>query len=232
MKRILFAHKDDWVEPVRERLDAARYEPVFRDFQEPGLAFDEFDAVVPLRLSDYAPMRARPAASFLIPDKRAVQVTHDKSRFHARQIAVQRIPGRERLRRSRAGGLWRRGGISLHLQEASRPGRHPFEDRAFAGGARSVRAHDRRERILQATLCRRPQGIYDAFPQPRRARAVRPDGRVQLRRRPFRARRELRVEIDRQDRDAFRRRIRGDPGRASSTPARAASTTRSMPASR
>jgi len=82
MKRILFAHKDDWVEPVRERLDAARYEAVFRDFQEPGLAFDEFDAVVPLRLSDYAPMRLRPAPSFLIPDKRAVQVTHDKSRFN------------------------------------------------------------------------------------------------------------------------------------------------------
>jgi carbamoylphosphate synthase large subunit len=80
MKRILFAQKDDWIGPVRERLDGARYEAHFGDFQDAD--FTEFDAVVPLRLSDYAPMRVRPARSFLIPDKRTVQVTHDKMRFN------------------------------------------------------------------------------------------------------------------------------------------------------
>ena len=83
MKRILFADKDDWLEPVRERVDAARYEPHFHDFQDPALDFGAFDAVVPLRLSDYAPMRGRPAASFLIPDRRTVQTMHDKTRFNA-----------------------------------------------------------------------------------------------------------------------------------------------------
>lgn len=83
MKRILFAHKDDWVAPVRERLDAQRFAAQFADFQDPGLDFGAFDAVVPLRLSDYAPMRARPAPCMLLPDKRVVQVMHDKSRFNA-----------------------------------------------------------------------------------------------------------------------------------------------------
>ena len=83
MKRILFADKEDWVAPVRERVDAARFEAVFRDFHDPALAFDEYDAVVPLRLSDYAPMRLKPAASFLIPAKQAVQTAHDKQRFNA-----------------------------------------------------------------------------------------------------------------------------------------------------
>jgi len=81
MKRILFADKDDWRAPVRERLDGARFEPVFADFQEAD--FGACDAVVPLRLSDYAPMRLRPSPSFLIPDKRTVQLMHDKSRFNA-----------------------------------------------------------------------------------------------------------------------------------------------------
>src|SRR6201999_3802300 len=54
----------------------------FVDFQDTALSFDGFDAVVPLRLSDYAPMRARPGGAFLIPDKRAVQTMHDKLRFN------------------------------------------------------------------------------------------------------------------------------------------------------
>src|SRR6185312_1744983 len=83
MKRILFADKDDWTGPVRERLDYARFEPVFADFQDSALDFGEYDAAVPLRLSDYAPMRLRPARSFLIPDRRAVQLAHDKPRFNA-----------------------------------------------------------------------------------------------------------------------------------------------------
>jgi carbamoylphosphate synthase large subunit len=82
MNRILFAFKDDWVEPVRERLDGARYEARFQDFQDPALSFDGFDAVVPLRLADYAPMRMRPGGAFLIPDKRTVQTMHDKLRFN------------------------------------------------------------------------------------------------------------------------------------------------------
>jgi carbamoylphosphate synthase large subunit len=82
MKRILFAFKDDWVEPVRERLDAAKYEARFQDFQDPALSFEGFDAVVPLRLSDYAPMRARPGSAFLVPDKRTVQTMHDKLQFN------------------------------------------------------------------------------------------------------------------------------------------------------
>lgn len=83
MKRILFAHKDDWIEPVRERLDTTRYDAHFHGFQDPALDFGAFDAVVPLRLSDYAPMRARPAASFLIPNKQIVQIANDKQRFNA-----------------------------------------------------------------------------------------------------------------------------------------------------
>ncbi|HWA92943.1 MAG TPA: hypothetical protein VG889_23120 [Rhizomicrobium sp.] len=39
--------------------------------------------MVPLRLSDYAPMRLRPAPCMLLPDRRAVQVMHDKARFNA-----------------------------------------------------------------------------------------------------------------------------------------------------
>jgi carbamoylphosphate synthase large subunit len=83
MKRILFADKEDWIQPVRERVDATRFEPVFADFHDPALSFDDYDAVVPLRLSDYAPMRLKPARSFLIPGKQAVQIAHDKQRFNA-----------------------------------------------------------------------------------------------------------------------------------------------------
>lgn len=82
MKRILFADKNDWRAPVRERLDPARFEPHFRDFQDEMLDFWDFDAIVPLRLSDYAPMRLRPAPAMLIPDDRIVQVMHDKMRFN------------------------------------------------------------------------------------------------------------------------------------------------------
>ncbi|MBV8976671.1 MAG: hypothetical protein JO261_03230 [Alphaproteobacteria bacterium] len=81
MKRILFAAKDDWIGPVRERLDASRYEPVFGDFRDAD--FEAFDAVVPLRLSDYEPMWLRPCGRFLIPERAAVRVMHDKIRFNA-----------------------------------------------------------------------------------------------------------------------------------------------------
>jgi carbamoylphosphate synthase large subunit len=83
MKRILFADKEDWIQPVRARVDAARFEVAFRDFRDETLSFDDYDAVVPLRLSDYAPMRLRPAGSFLIPGKLATQTAHDKQRFNA-----------------------------------------------------------------------------------------------------------------------------------------------------
>jgi hypothetical protein len=84
MKRILFAHKKDWLEPVAERLDRSRFEATFRNFREPALQFSQFDAIVPLRLSDYAPLRAYPGrAACLIPDVAAVAIADDKPRFVA-----------------------------------------------------------------------------------------------------------------------------------------------------
>jgi carbamoylphosphate synthase large subunit len=47
------------------------------------LDFSDYDAVVPLRLSEYAPMRLKPAPCMLLPDKRAVQTMHDKARLNA-----------------------------------------------------------------------------------------------------------------------------------------------------
>jgi carbamoylphosphate synthase large subunit len=82
MKRILFAHKKDWIEPVAERLDRSRFEASFCNFRDPALQFSQFDGIVPLRLSDYAPLRAYPGrAAFLIPDPAAVAIADDKPRF-------------------------------------------------------------------------------------------------------------------------------------------------------
>lgn len=82
MKRILFAHKKDWIEPVAERLDRSRFDATFRDFREPPPQFSQFDCIVPLRLSDYAPLRAYPGrAACLIPDLAAVSIADDKPRF-------------------------------------------------------------------------------------------------------------------------------------------------------
>jgi hypothetical protein len=81
MKRILFAHKKDWIEPVAERLDRSRFDASFRNFREPP-PFSQFDGIVPLRLSDYAPLRAYPGrAAFLIPDPAAVAIADDKPSF-------------------------------------------------------------------------------------------------------------------------------------------------------
>ena len=84
MKRILFAHKKDWIEPVAERLDRSRFDATFCNFRDPALQFSQFDCIVPLRLSDYAPLRAYPgSAACLIPDPVAVAVADDKPRFIA-----------------------------------------------------------------------------------------------------------------------------------------------------
>ena len=81
MKRVLFALKNDWIEPVRERLDHTRYEATFRNFrQQPSFAY--FDCIVPLHLNDYPPLwRYRWGAEFLIPSQAIVSLTDDKPRF-------------------------------------------------------------------------------------------------------------------------------------------------------
>ena len=82
MKRILFSQKDDWVEPVRERLDGARFAHAFENLNEADLS--TFDCIVPLYLKDYGALRGREHhANFLIPSRMAVDVTDDKPRFNA-----------------------------------------------------------------------------------------------------------------------------------------------------
>jgi carbamoylphosphate synthase large subunit len=80
LQQILFAPKDDWIAPVRERLDAARFQPTFQEFPDADLA--AFDCIVPLRLKDYAALRGK-SAKFLIPNRQAVDITDDKQRFNA-----------------------------------------------------------------------------------------------------------------------------------------------------
>jgi len=55
MKRVLFALKNDWIEPVRERLDRAWYKASFRNFRQRP-PFAHFDCIVPLHLNDYPPL--------------------------------------------------------------------------------------------------------------------------------------------------------------------------------
>ena len=81
MKRILFALREDWIDPVRERLDHARYEASFRDFHEKPV-FAYYDCIVPLHLKDYLPLwDCRWGAECLIPSKPVVAVTNDKPSF-------------------------------------------------------------------------------------------------------------------------------------------------------
>jgi carbamoylphosphate synthase large subunit len=82
VKQILFAPKDDWIDPVRDRLDAARFQPSFFEFHETELAL--FDCIVPLRLKDYASLRRneKALANLLIPNHMVVDITDDKPRFN------------------------------------------------------------------------------------------------------------------------------------------------------
>jgi carbamoylphosphate synthase large subunit len=82
LKRVLFSKKDDWVEPVRERLDSARFSHTFQNLAEADVS--AFDCIVPLYLKDYVALRSKEyRANFLIPSRTAVDVTDDKSRFNA-----------------------------------------------------------------------------------------------------------------------------------------------------
>ena len=81
MKRILFSQKEDWVGPVQERLDSARFSHAFQNLDEADLS--AFDCIVPLYLRDYAPLRGKEnLANFLIPSRMAVDITNDKLRFN------------------------------------------------------------------------------------------------------------------------------------------------------
>ena len=79
----MFASNEEWIEPVRERLDRTRFEATFADFADPGLDFAPFDCVVPLGLSDYAPLRGRTDGkrNFLVPRLSAVELTDNKLQF-------------------------------------------------------------------------------------------------------------------------------------------------------
>lgn len=83
VKQILFAPKDDWIAPVRERLDAARFEATFGAFRDADLP--AFDCIVPLSLRDYAFLRARERTleNLIMPSALIVDVTDDKSRFNS-----------------------------------------------------------------------------------------------------------------------------------------------------
>jgi len=83
LKRILFSEKADWVEPVRDRVDHTRFEIAFGDFHTMGAALDAFDCIVPLKLDDYEPLRARSGGrrNFLIPDGAVVEALDDKLQF-------------------------------------------------------------------------------------------------------------------------------------------------------
>ena len=81
MIRVLFSHKDDWVDPVRERLDRARFSAAFQHLHEADLS--TFDCIVPLRLRDYETLRGKEdCANFLIPSRIAVDIADDKLRFN------------------------------------------------------------------------------------------------------------------------------------------------------
>ena len=83
MKRILFSEKADWVKPVRDRVDPARFETAFGDFHTMGAALDAFDCLVPLKLDDYEPLRERCGGrrNFIIPDGAVVEALDDKLQF-------------------------------------------------------------------------------------------------------------------------------------------------------
>lgn len=82
MKQLLFSLKDDWIDPVRERLDATRFKASFAEFGDVDLA--AFDGIVSLRLTEYAPLRAREKSlNVLIPSRAVVDITDDKPRFNA-----------------------------------------------------------------------------------------------------------------------------------------------------
>jgi carbamoylphosphate synthase large subunit len=85
MKTILFGPKPEWVNPIQTRLDPAKFRGVFRELDDNATSFDEFDCVIPLRLEDYEPLRARLKnghTKFLIPSEDVVALAHDKSKWN------------------------------------------------------------------------------------------------------------------------------------------------------
>jgi hypothetical protein len=84
MKQILFGLKEDWAVPIGQNLDAARFRANFREFNDRQLAFRNFDCVVPLRLTDYWPLRNRGGrGNYLIPGHEIVALSTDKCRMNA-----------------------------------------------------------------------------------------------------------------------------------------------------
>ncbi|HSZ74429.1 MAG TPA: hypothetical protein VK779_06395 [Rhizomicrobium sp.] len=85
MRSILFAPKPEWVDPIQTRLNPAKFQGFFREFDDSAVSLDNFDCVVPLRLGDYDLLRAKPeksAPKFLIPDEAVVALAHDKSQWN------------------------------------------------------------------------------------------------------------------------------------------------------
>jgi carbamoylphosphate synthase large subunit len=82
VKTILFPPKDDWIEPVRERLDATRFMASFVELDRADLS--SFDCIVPLQLPEYAPLRAKEKSlgNVLVPARAVVDLTDDKPRFN------------------------------------------------------------------------------------------------------------------------------------------------------
>jgi carbamoylphosphate synthase large subunit len=84
MKHVLFGARPGWTERIQKTIDPARFNAEFRDFRDPDIAFDEYDIVVPLLLSDYKHARARSRrhANCLYPHDKVIALAHNKQRYN------------------------------------------------------------------------------------------------------------------------------------------------------
>jgi len=81
---VLFTAKGDWAQRIREFIDPARFQAVFHNFDDPALALNRFDIIVPLELLDYEALRRRHrgGTNYLMPDEKTIALAHDKIRFN------------------------------------------------------------------------------------------------------------------------------------------------------
>jgi len=81
---VLFTAKGDWAQRIREFIDPTRFQAVFHNFDDPALALNRFDIIVPLELQDYEALRwrHRQGTNYLMPDEKTIALAHDKIRFN------------------------------------------------------------------------------------------------------------------------------------------------------
>lgn len=76
VRHILFGYHPPWAAAIIGRIDHDRFAPSFGDPARIDPA--RFDAVIPLRIADYAPLRGQPGTRAIIPAGEAVALCDDK----------------------------------------------------------------------------------------------------------------------------------------------------------